>query len=76
MIFNGQIRYLAFYKYFFDSIEGCRFFCGPIFVWILLLWAWISFVYLLLYPREMPAYAMDKKNEKKLFKIIGKESKK
>ncbi|CAD7967432.1 unnamed protein product [Amoebophrya sp. A120] len=64
VVFNAQIRYLKFYRAFFEN---------DVFVIMLLCWCLLSFAYLLMYPRDKPALKLgDEKSTSQFLQIVGK----
>merc|ERR1712039_564807 len=63
VIFSAQIKYLAFYNWFFEN---------NVFIITLLSWFVLTIIFLFVRPRDTgDTYKIDKKVDRKLSKIIG-----
>jgi LMBR1 domain-containing protein 1 len=62
LIFSVQIKYLMFYRFFFEN---------DIFIYTLLGWFLLTLIYLLVRPREVKVVKFDKKIDKKMKKLGG-----
>eukprot|EP00397_Hematodinium_sp_SG-2012_P020381 GEMP01020994.1.p1 GENE.GEMP01020994.1~~GEMP01020994.1.p1 ORF type:complete len:509 (+),score=87.28 GEMP01020994.1:102-1628(+) len=61
-IFQAQIRYLTFFKFFNDN---------NVFSWLLIFWAVLSVIFLLIKPRDSPALNLDGKAENAFKKAVA-----
>jgi len=62
IIFSAQVKYMSFFKFFFER---------NIFIYALLGWFLLTTLYLLIRPRESAAFKPNKKVDSQLAKIIG-----
>ena len=61
VVFNAQIKYLKFYRIFFEN---------NVFVITLLVWCFVSLFYLLMFPRDTPALKLGDAKSTKEFEAV------
>eukprot|EP00927_Polykrikos_kofoidii_P085490 TRINITY_DN9316_c1_g1_i1.p1 TRINITY_DN9316_c1_g1~~TRINITY_DN9316_c1_g1_i1.p1 ORF type:complete len:527 (+),score=81.84 TRINITY_DN9316_c1_g1_i1:163-1743(+) len=62
VIFAAQIKYMSFYRFFFQN---------NIFIYLLLAWFLVSLIYLLVRPRDTPIVQLDNKGTQSLQKMVS-----
>merc|ERR1711933_421193 len=63
VIFSAQIKYLAFYSWFFKN---------NVFIITLLVWFVLTIIFLIVRPRDTgDTYKVDKKADRKIAKLVG-----
>ena len=66
VVFNAQIAYLKFYNFFFAK---------KVFLYLLVVWCFLSLIYLTFNPKDRPAMTLGSaKTDKQMKKIIGKST--